>query len=123
MVYERHTFVLKETRWQKAKKKKKKKKSIIYFFPVGYWSSPQNRRLFFIRYAEKHGFDPLIASNWYSLSFTHLRKERVSLFFVEGGVGWRFEMHDLQLNKQIEKPSAKKRYSTNFLSSVSIGTV
>eukprot|EP00026_Physarum_polycephalum_P002320 Phypoly_transcript_02326.p1 GENE.Phypoly_transcript_02326~~Phypoly_transcript_02326.p1 ORF type:complete len:617 (+),score=95.55 Phypoly_transcript_02326:985-2835(+) len=49
-----------------------------FSYMVGYWSSPQNRRIFFIRYAEKNGFDPLIAANWYNLSFSHVRKEKKS---------------------------------------------
>ena len=47
---------------------------------VRYWLSIENRRLYFIRYAEKSGFDPLVAGNWYSLSYTNLKKEKVSLF-------------------------------------------
>ncbi len=32
----------------------------------GYWHDIQNRRNFFIEFAKKHNFDPLVAENWYN---------------------------------------------------------
>eukprot|EP00026_Physarum_polycephalum_P000399 Phypoly_transcript_00400.p1 GENE.Phypoly_transcript_00400~~Phypoly_transcript_00400.p1 ORF type:complete len:1105 (+),score=129.94 Phypoly_transcript_00400:31-3345(+) len=35
--------------------------------PRNHWRDEKNRRNFFVRYAEKKKFDPLIAENWYSV--------------------------------------------------------
>ncbi len=32
--------------------------------PENYWKSKDNRRNFFIEFASKEGFDPLIGENW-----------------------------------------------------------
>eukprot|EP00026_Physarum_polycephalum_P002997 Phypoly_transcript_03006.p1 GENE.Phypoly_transcript_03006~~Phypoly_transcript_03006.p1 ORF type:complete len:734 (+),score=100.03 Phypoly_transcript_03006:377-2578(+) len=45
-------------------------------FVHGYWKSRQNRKDFFDSYAKKLGFDPLIASNWYSVSHDDIAAEK-----------------------------------------------
>ncbi len=34
----------------------------------GYWNDINNRRNFFIEFAQKHNFDPLVADNWYNVN-------------------------------------------------------
>lgn len=46
---------------------------------VEYWESIENRRNFFEDYAEKHAFDPLIASNWYSQSKENIMATKVKI--------------------------------------------
>eukprot|EP00026_Physarum_polycephalum_P001681 Phypoly_transcript_01683.p1 GENE.Phypoly_transcript_01683~~Phypoly_transcript_01683.p1 ORF type:complete len:579 (-),score=69.05 Phypoly_transcript_01683:50-1786(-) len=41
--------------------------------PVGHWKSVENRRAVFIAVAQRQKFDPLVASNWYSVSHSSLR--------------------------------------------------
>lgn len=36
--------------------------------PRQYWSDKTRRRQFFLEFADKHGFDPLIAENWYPIT-------------------------------------------------------
>ena len=33
----------------------------------GYWESTQNRKDFFVSFAEEHQFDPLVPNNWYNV--------------------------------------------------------
>ncbi len=33
----------------------------------GYWKDIKNRRNIFIKFAQKHNFDPLAADNWYDI--------------------------------------------------------
>ena len=42
-------------------------KSVIYlsYLTEGYWMQYDNRRKYFIEFANALGFDPLVASNWY----------------------------------------------------------
>eukprot|EP00026_Physarum_polycephalum_P000368 Phypoly_transcript_00368.p1 GENE.Phypoly_transcript_00368~~Phypoly_transcript_00368.p1 ORF type:complete len:1106 (+),score=136.69 Phypoly_transcript_00368:1680-4997(+) len=42
------------------------------FFPSEYWKDPKNGRKFFENFAEKQGFDPLIAQNWYTVEHTDI---------------------------------------------------
>lgn len=37
-------------------------------FQGNYWRSIGRRRNFFVEYAAKHEFDPLIPDNWYSIT-------------------------------------------------------
>jgi hypothetical protein len=37
-----------------------------YFFLETHWNDVGNRRRFFLEFARKLGFDPLVAKNWYS---------------------------------------------------------
>lgn len=43
-------------------------RSEINFTKEKYWLENDNRRKFFIDYAEQSGFDPLVPENWYSVS-------------------------------------------------------
>eukprot|EP00026_Physarum_polycephalum_P001929 Phypoly_transcript_01932.p1 GENE.Phypoly_transcript_01932~~Phypoly_transcript_01932.p1 ORF type:complete len:927 (+),score=132.48 Phypoly_transcript_01932:220-3000(+) len=49
-------------------------------YPKSYWDHEINRKEFFTQYAKKMGFDPLDASNWYSVTGDDIQKEK-------GGVG------------------------------------
>ena len=42
-----------------------------------YWSNMNNRRGVFEQIAAKFGFDPLVASNWYSFSTEDIEAEKV----------------------------------------------
>lgn len=43
-----------------------------------YWRNNQNQRNFFIKYANRNQFDPLIATNWYPLTSN-------KIYLVQGG--------------------------------------
>jgi hypothetical protein len=36
---------------------------------VNFWKEFANRRKYFVQFAEKNGFDPLVPENWYSAIF------------------------------------------------------
>jgi hypothetical protein len=42
-----------------------------------YWFDVGNRRNFFEKFAARHGFDPLIAENWYTVSKESIIKTKV----------------------------------------------
>lgn len=42
----------------------------------GFWSDLKNRKAYFDKYAERHGFDPLVPENWYSISSLNIFKEK-----------------------------------------------
>jgi hypothetical protein len=50
--------------------------------PHGYWTveGEENTRLFFDDYAKAHGFDPLVAENWYSITRQKVLAFRVISF-------------------------------------------
>ncbi len=37
---------------------------VLIFCTGNYWSDAHNRRNFFVEFATKKGFDPLVAENW-----------------------------------------------------------
>eukprot|EP00026_Physarum_polycephalum_P003096 Phypoly_transcript_03105.p1 GENE.Phypoly_transcript_03105~~Phypoly_transcript_03105.p1 ORF type:complete len:513 (+),score=72.19 Phypoly_transcript_03105:641-2179(+) len=45
------------------------------FKPREFWNNKENRRIFFTRYAQKNGFDPLNSVNWYNWKLTTLDSE------------------------------------------------
>jgi len=47
--------------------------------PRDYWNDSNNRRKYFATFAKRLGIDPLIAENWYSISFKKLRSKRIRL--------------------------------------------
>jgi hypothetical protein len=56
-----------------------------------YWHNPLNRRSFFDSYARAMGFDPLIASNWYSVTTAAVLRHPVSItYFVYFYVFYNF---------------------------------
>ncbi len=36
----------------------------------GFWNDIKKRRNFFIEFAQKHNFDPLISDNWYNVNMS-----------------------------------------------------
>ncbi len=34
----------------------------------GYWNDIKNHRNFFIKFTQRHNFDPLVADNWYNVN-------------------------------------------------------
>jgi len=46
----------------------------------GQWREPANVVSFFVRFAEQLGFDPLIAENWYAVTFDQLKKKGAKPF-------------------------------------------
>jgi len=38
------------------------------------WKEPENRRIFFDKYARSRNFNPLVAENWYSVSLNEIRQ-------------------------------------------------
>lgn len=52
----------------------------MLIFCVGsYWNDANNRRRFFEKFAEKEGFDPLLASNWYLTEYSSFQALRVAV--------------------------------------------
>jgi hypothetical protein len=39
--------------------------TVIYIFVLASWTTPENRRRFFVKYANESGFDPLVPDHWY----------------------------------------------------------
>lgn len=52
------------------------KLNFINYFEGPYWSG-KTRKNFFLAYARKHSFDPLVAKNWYSVSVDDILKFQV----------------------------------------------
>jgi hypothetical protein len=46
-----------------------------------YWKDPKNGRIFFENFAEKQGFDPLVAINWYSVDHVDVEAYQVYLIY------------------------------------------
>eukprot|EP00026_Physarum_polycephalum_P002383 Phypoly_transcript_02389.p1 GENE.Phypoly_transcript_02389~~Phypoly_transcript_02389.p1 ORF type:complete len:939 (-),score=111.94 Phypoly_transcript_02389:24-2525(-) len=44
--------------------------------PRGFWGEAENQRNFFISFAQKIGFDPLVADNWYNVATEDLKSEQ-----------------------------------------------
>eukprot|EP00026_Physarum_polycephalum_P001074 Phypoly_transcript_01075.p1 GENE.Phypoly_transcript_01075~~Phypoly_transcript_01075.p1 ORF type:complete len:1059 (+),score=134.10 Phypoly_transcript_01075:98-3274(+) len=54
--------------------------------PKDYWHDVDNRRMFYINnVAKRLGFDPLVPTNWYSVSYEQLRDKRIKLPGWYGG--------------------------------------
>lgn len=51
--------------------------------PAGYWTAHGvgNMRKSLENFAEREGFDPLIADNWYYVSSQQLKQVKVNTFF------------------------------------------
>ena len=47
-----------------------------------HWSDNYNRRQFFEQVAQKRGFDPLIAENWYKVRNTFMLNLKVQIFLL-----------------------------------------
>ena len=58
-----------------AKEKSTEKKS------KGYWLDIDNRRKFFLKFAEEKGFDPLVPENWYTITKRQVSAKKVILLF------------------------------------------
>eukprot|EP00026_Physarum_polycephalum_P001891 Phypoly_transcript_01894.p1 GENE.Phypoly_transcript_01894~~Phypoly_transcript_01894.p1 ORF type:complete len:789 (+),score=99.81 Phypoly_transcript_01894:138-2369(+) len=50
--------------------------SKFLFLPKTFWQDPTNRRNFFIDFADRHNFDPLLPSNWYRVSLLQLQQTK-----------------------------------------------
>lgn len=46
------------------------------------WRHEENRREFFVKYAEQNGFDPLVAENWYNQSSKSILSVKVSYIAI-----------------------------------------
>lgn len=55
---------------------------LLYLFYLEFhWLDPENRRKFFDNFAQKKGFDPNIAENWYhGITSAEIMQEKVCLF-------------------------------------------
>eukprot|EP00026_Physarum_polycephalum_P001930 Phypoly_transcript_01933.p1 GENE.Phypoly_transcript_01933~~Phypoly_transcript_01933.p1 ORF type:complete len:924 (+),score=109.23 Phypoly_transcript_01933:169-2940(+) len=78
------------------------------------WRTVDSRRKFFIAYAKKKGFDPFVASNWYSLTLEHLRPikgSRTILDFYGGSAKKAIKHVFPELNIQLDQfPTAPHNY-------------
>lgn len=55
---------------------------LIFSILARYWKKPENRRKFFVDYANKNNFDPLVPSNWYSIKVDDVSAEKVLVPFI-----------------------------------------
>eukprot|EP00026_Physarum_polycephalum_P001556 Phypoly_transcript_01558.p2 GENE.Phypoly_transcript_01558~~Phypoly_transcript_01558.p2 ORF type:complete len:464 (+),score=75.56 Phypoly_transcript_01558:1715-3106(+) len=55
-------------------------KSYFQTLPSGFWNEWQNRRDFFDAFAKEHGFNPLVANNWYPVTSRKIQS-------AKGGTG------------------------------------
>eukprot|EP00026_Physarum_polycephalum_P001909 Phypoly_transcript_01912.p1 GENE.Phypoly_transcript_01912~~Phypoly_transcript_01912.p1 ORF type:complete len:725 (-),score=69.41 Phypoly_transcript_01912:359-2533(-) len=46
------------------------------FIHKDYWADELNQRNFFVQFAKKRGFDPLIAQNWYKISSSQIKSSK-----------------------------------------------
>lgn len=47
---------------------------------AGHFGSVENRRKFFMDFAEKKAFDPYVLSNWTSYAIREVKREKVHIF-------------------------------------------
>ncbi len=62
---------LEETNFPQVRREytQKKPKHIQQIFNIGgYWNDVKNHHHFFIKFAQRHNFDPLVADNWYNFN-------------------------------------------------------
>jgi hypothetical protein len=54
---------------------------LIYFIliPENNWLDPDNQRNVFVKFATQKGFDPLVAENWYDITFKNMRNMKACL--------------------------------------------
>jgi hypothetical protein len=52
---------------------------MLTFLAVSYLADIRNRQHFFEEFAEKKGFNPLVAENWYSIPFREIAAHQVCL--------------------------------------------
>lgn len=45
--------------------------------PWGYWQDIENRRRFFLDFAEEQGFDPFVPENWHKVTHTQIVAKKV----------------------------------------------
>lgn len=45
--------------------------------PRGFWKSSENRRKFFIEFAQEKGFDPMVPENWHNITWAEFRAKKV----------------------------------------------
>lgn len=50
---------------------------IYYYVKEKYWNNVDNRKKFFIDYAARNHFDPLVANNWYNVPRDDIIAEKV----------------------------------------------
>lgn len=54
---------------------------LVVYFIIAVWKNPDAGRKFFENYATEHGFDPLVAENWYSSSIKHIQDVKVNFYY------------------------------------------
>jgi hypothetical protein len=55
---------------------------IIMIGIESHWKNEKNRRDLFCEIARERGFDPLVANNWYPISYSSLWNFKVMLYFL-----------------------------------------
>jgi hypothetical protein len=45
----------------------------------GYWMSIENRRKFFIEFAQEMGFDPFVPENWNNVTYAKIIEKKVNI--------------------------------------------
>ena len=53
--------------------------TFVSLYSGGYWAQAENRKQFFTSFAEDHGFDYQLATNWYSITHDQLSSRKVTL--------------------------------------------
>ena len=104
------TNILQATPLKKKKKRKKMK---------GHWADLQNRKRFLLAFADKIGFDPVVANNW-KRQRQNLLKNEVrnsaytirSYLFIFALIGW----WSLKLLRRVYEVDAKKYLSSTSIS-------
>jgi hypothetical protein len=73
--------------------------TINYPLIENYLHDLKNRRTFFIEFASKMGFDPLVSNNWYCVSKKLIKLEKVyislTLLFVHYSTEWLIDFGDV----------------------------
>ncbi len=50
--------------------------------PKGHWAIDDNRRSFFLQYAQDTGFDPTVVANWDTVTSSAVRAKKVTQFIL-----------------------------------------
>jgi hypothetical protein len=48
----------------------------------GYWADISRRKEFFDAFAKEHGFDPLVAENWYKITSQKIEERKVNYMLL-----------------------------------------
>ncbi len=48
----------------------------------GYWNDSKNHHNIFIKFAQKHNFDPLVADNWYNINMNLFKGMQKVLYYL-----------------------------------------